>query len=483
MRALDLLSILKNTSHFGSTSPEVSLVTSDSRAVLADALFVAVHGVHSDGHNYIESALTKGAKIVVCEALPEKLLNDVLYVQVKNSAEALGLLSAQFYGNPSEKFTLIGVTGTNGKTTCATLLFDLFTALGNTCGLVSTVENRIGKDIIPATHTTPDAPELQRLFKRMLDSGCTHVFMEVSSHALEQHRVTGAHFAGAVFTNLTHDHLDYHGTFDNYLRAKRKLFDGLDKSAFAITNNDDRNGQIMIQNTRAQRISYGLKKSATYRAKIFENSIAGLHLQLDGYDFHARMIGTFNAYNLLAVYSVARTLGIDSETILEKLSNLRGAEGRFDYIVHPTKNIVGIVDYAHTPDALEKILETLNQLRKPTQQIITVAGAGGDRDATKRPIMARISAQLSNRLILTSDNPRSENPQTIVDQMRAGVASDDAKKVLCITDRREAIKTAVALAQPNDIILIAGKGHEKYQDVNGVKSHFDDKEELRKAFE
>ncbi len=483
MRALDLLSVLKNTSHFGSASPEVSLVTSDSRAVLADALFVAVHGVHSDGHNYIESALTKGAKIVVCEALPEKLLNDVLYVQVKNSAEALGLLSAQFYGNPSEKFTLIGVTGTNGKTTCATLLFDLFTGLGNTCGLVSTVENRIDKDIIPATHTTPDAPELQRLFKRMLDSGCTHVFMEVSSHALEQHRVTGAHFAGAVFTNLTHDHLDYHGTFDNYLRAKRKLFDGLDKSAFAITNNDDRNGQIMIQNTRAQRISYGLKKSATYRAKIFENSIAGLHLQLDGYDFHARMIGTFNAYNLLAVFSVARTLGIDSETILEKLSNLRGAEGRFDYIVHDTKNIVGIVDYAHTPDALEKILETLQQLRKPSQQIITVSGAGGDRDATKRPIMARIAAQLSHRLILTSDNPRSENPQSIIEQMRAGVSGDDAKKVLCITDRREAIKTAVALAQPNDIILIAGKGHEKYQDVNGVKSHFDDKEELRKAFE
>lgn len=441
-----------------------------------------MRGVQTDGHAFIENAIAKGATTIVCENLPEKLSDSVLYAQVKNSAEALGLLSAQFYDNPSEKFTLIGVTGTNGKTTCVTLLFDLFTALGYKCGLVSTVENRIGKEIIPATHTTPDAPALQKLFKQMCNSGCSHVFMEVSSHALEQHRVTGAQFAGAVFTNLTHDHLDYHGTFDNYLRAKRRLFDGLSKSAFAITNNDDKNGHIMLQNTRAHRMSYALKKSATYRAKIFENSIAGLHLQLDGFDFHARMIGTFNAYNLLAVYSVARTLGFDSEIILEKLSNLRGAEGRFDYIVQPEKNIVGIVDYAHTPDALEKILETLQQLRKPTQQIITVTGAGGDRDATKRPIMARIAATLSDRLILTSDNPRSEKPETIIKQMRVGVSLSDTKKVLCITDRREAIKTAVALAQKNDIILVAGKGHEKYQDVNGVKSHFDDKEELRAAF-
>ncbi len=483
MQISNLLSVLKETKIIGTTDKVVSIVTSDSRAVETDALFVAVRGVHSDGHAYIDSAIAKGAITIVCETLPENISDAVTYIQTKNSAEALGLLSAQFYGNPSEKFTLIGVTGTNGKTTCATLLFDLFTALGNTCGLVSTVENRIGKQIIPATHTTPDAPVLQKLFKLMGDSGCSHVFMEVSSHALEQHRVTGAQFAGAVFTNLTHDHLDYHGTFDNYLRAKRSLFDGLSKSAFAITNNDDRNGQIMIQNTKAHRMSYALKKSATYRAKIFDNSITGLHLQLDGFDFHARMIGTFNAYNLLAVYSVARALEIDSEQILEKLSDLRGAEGRFDYIVHPTNNIVGIVDYAHTPDALEKILETLQQMRKPNQQIITVTGAGGDRDATKRPIMARISAQLSNRLILTSDNPRSEKPETIIEQMHIGVSADDAKKVLCITDRREAIKTAVALAQKNDIILIAGKGHEKYQDVNGIKSHFDDKEELRKGFE
>ena len=482
MRAFDLLSILKEIQIFGTHNAEVSAVTSDSRAIIKDALFVAVRGVHTDGHVFIENAIAKGAITIVCENLPEKLSDSVLYAQVKNSAEALGLLSAQFYDNPSEKFTLIGVTGTNGKTTCVTLLFDLFTALGYKCGLVSTVENRIGKEIIPATHTTPDAPALQKLFKQMCNSGCSHVFMEVSSHALEQHRVTGAQFAGAVFTNLTHDHLDYHGTFDNYLRAKRRLFDGLSKSAFAITNNDDKNGHIMLQNTRAHRMSYALKKLATYRAKIFENSIAGLHLQLDGFDFHARMIGTFNAYNLLAVYSVARTLGFDSEIILEKLSNLRGAEGRFDYIVQPEKNIVGIVDYAHTPDALEKILETLQQLRKPTQQIITVTGAGGDRDATKRPIMARIAATLSDRLILTSDNPRSEKPETIIKQMRVGVSLSDTKKVLCITDRREAIKTAVALAQKNDIILIAGKGHEKYQDVNGVKSHFDDKEELRAAF-
>ena len=482
MRALDLLSVLKEIQTFGLQNTEVSIVTSDSRASVRDALFVAVHGVHSDGHTFIENAIAKGATTIICESLPEKINANVLYAQVKNSAEALGLLSAKFYDNPSEKFTLIGVTGTNGKTTCVTLLFDLFTALGFKCGLVSTVENRIGKEIIPATHTTPDAPALQKLFKDMLQSGCAYVFMEVSSHALEQHRVTGAQFAGAVFTNLTHDHLDYHGTFDNYLRAKRRLFDGLSKSAFAITNNDDKNGHIMLQNTRAHRMSYALKKSATYRAKIFENSIAGLHLQLDGFDFHARMIGTFNAYNLLAVYSVARTLGFDAELILEKLSNLRGAEGRFDYIVHPEKNIVGIVDYAHTPDALEKILETLQQLRKPTQQIITVAGAGGDRDATKRPIMARIAAALSDRLILTSDNPRSEKPETIINEMRAGVLLTDTKKILCITDRREAIKTAVALAQKNDIILIAGKGHEKYQEINGVKSHFDDKEELRAAF-
>lgn len=466
----------------GNDEKNISTIVFDSRKIIRDCVFVAVRGTQSDGHQFIGDAIERGATVIVCEMLPKNLSENIAYIQTENSAEALGLLCAAYYDNPTQNMKVVGVTGTNGKTTTATLLYDLFTGLGYKCGLVSTVEYRVAGKILPSTHTTPDPLSLQKLFADMRNAGCAFAFMEVSSHALEQNRVAGVHFAGAVFTNLTHDHLDYHKTFDNYLKAKRKLFDGLDKSAFAITNNDDRNGQIMIQNTKARRISYALKKMATYRAKILENGLEGLHLTFDGADFHARMIGEFNAYNLLAVFAAAmELLPTSKDEILIVLSSLKGAEGRFDYTYNVEKKITSIVDYAHTPDALEKILETIRQLRRSGQRIITLTGAGGDRDPAKRESMGRISAALSDVLILTSDNPRTENPNTIIEQMKSGIQKPDASKVLEITDRRVAIRTAVQLAAPGDIILLAGKGHEKYQDINGVKHPFDDKVEIEKA--
>ncbi len=488
---MNLKKLFENISEkkiFGSLEKNISTIVFDSRKIIPDCVFVAVRGTQSDGHQFISDAINKGATVIVCETLPENLCADVTFIQTENSGVALGLVCAAYYGNPTQTLKVVGITGTNGKTTCATLLYDLFTGLGYKCGLVSTVENRIAGEILPSTHTTPDPLALQKLFSDMRTADCMFAFMEVSSHALDQNRVAGVQFNGAVFTNLTHDHLDYHKTFDNYLRAKRKLFDGLSKNAFAVTNNDDRNGQIMIQNTKAQRISYALKKSATYRAKILENGLSGLHLAFDGEDFHARLIGEFNAYNLLAVYATAMQLIGFQETInpkseiLRVLSSLKGAEGRFDYSFNPEKQITSIVDYAHTPDALEKTLQTILQLRRSGQRIITVTGAGGDRDPAKREIMGRIGAALSDVLILTSDNPRTENPDTIIAQMQSGVSATDEAKVLEISDRRMAIRTAVQLAQRGDIILLAGKGHEKYQDINGVKHPFDDKEVIGNEF-
>jgi len=468
----------------GSTDIEIGQIRFDSRAVQSGDVFVAVRGAAVDGHQFIDKAIENGAVAVVySEAVTSS--HRLTTVRVADSAEALGQMASSYYGDPSAALTLIGITGTNGKTTTVTLLWQLFTALGYKCGLIGTVENRVGAEVFHSTHTTPDAVRLHELLRKMADAGCSYVFMEVSSHAVHQRRIAGATFAGGVFTNLTHDHLDYHKTFAEYRDAKKKFFDDLPKTAFALTNPDDKNGAIMLQNTRAEKHSYGLKKLADFKAKIIENSLEGLHLELDGAQIHARMIGEFNAYNLTAAYGVAmlltrdKTSEVSQTTLLTALSNLSGAEGRFDYIIHPSKpGCIGIVDYAHTPDALEKVLETIAKLKKKSSRIITVTGAGGDRDKTKRPIMAQVCARLSDQLVLTSDNPRTEDPAAILKDMEAGLDADGLKKTLTIQDREQAIKTAIRLAGPNDVILVAGKGHEKYQDIMGVKHPFDDKEML-----
>ncbi|MCC7246463.1 MAG: UDP-N-acetylmuramoyl-L-alanyl-D-glutamate--2,6-diaminopimelate ligase [Saprospiraceae bacterium] len=470
----------------GDLDIEIGTVRFDSRAVQQGDLFVAVRGAGVDGHQFIAKALENGAAAIVCEQAPEIVLS-VPVVVVPDSAETLGQMANNFYHQPSRQLALVGVTGTNGKTTTVTLLWQLFTRLGFRCGLIGTVENRIGDRIVSSTHTTPDAVRLHELLREMADAGCTYVFMEVSSHAVHQRRIAGAVFAGGIFSNLTHDHLDYHKTFAEYRDAKKKFFDDLAKTAFALTNADDRNGQIMLQNTKAKRLTYGLKSVADFKAKIIENSLNGLHLELDGAEIHARMIGEFNAYNLTAAYAVARCLAPDAigkDELLAALSDLRGAEGRFDYIQHPSKKgCIGIVDYAHTPDALEKVLETIQKLKRKNSRVITVTGAGGDRDKTKRPVMAQVSARLSDQLILTSDNPRTEDPAAILKDMEAGLDAEGEKKTLVIADREQAIKTAVKLANADDVILIAGKGHEKYQDIMGVKHPFDDKMMLSKYFE
>jgi UDP-N-acetylmuramoyl-L-alanyl-D-glutamate--2,6-diaminopimelate ligase len=476
----------------GNTAIEVGQIRFDSRAVQPGDVFVAVRGAQVDGHQFIDKAIEKGAAAIVCEQGAEALkasgaLN-VIVVELDDSAEALGLMASNYYGDPSGAMQVIGVTGTNGKTTTATLLWQLFSRLGFRCGLIGTVENRVGEEVIASTHTTPDAVQLHGLLRRMADAGCTQVFMEVSSHAVHQRRIAGVRFAGGVFTNLTHDHLDYHKTFAEYRDAKKKFFDDLPKTAFALTNADDRNGAVMLQNTKAERHTYGLKKTADFKAKILENSLEGLYLELDGTEMHARMIGEFNAFNLTAAYAVAtlatRTLATppDRNDILAALSDLRGAEGRFDYVGHPAKpGCIGIVDYAHTPDALEKVLETIRKLKKKASRVITITGAGGDRDKTKRPVMAQVSARFSDQLILTSDNPRTEDPAAILHDMEAGLDAEAKRKTLTIQDREQAIRTAVRLAGPGDVILLAGKGHEKYQDINGVKYPFDDRETLQKA--
>lgn len=465
----------------GSADMQISAVVFDSRKVVKDCLFVAVKGTVVDGHDYIEQAVKDGAVAVVCEELPAHVTGEVDFLLVANSAIALGILASNFYDKPSSKLKLVGVTGTNGKTTVATLLYKLFIDLGYKCGLLSTVENKVNGEVVPATHTTPDPVALNDLLDRMVAKGCDYCFMEVSSHAIAQHRIEGLQFAGGIFTNLTHDHLDYHKTFENYLKAKKAFFDGLGKGAFALTNVDDKNGNVMLQNTKAHRKGYSIKNMADYKGKILENQFDGLVLNIDGDDVYFKLVGSFNAYNLLAVYGAAMLLEQDKAKVLTSLSKLSGAEGRFDYVISPNK-IVGIIDYAHTPDAVQNVLSTIHDIRKGNEKVITVIGCGGDRDKTKRPIMAKVAATLSDKVILTSDNPRSEDPAQIIKDMEAGLDANTQRKAISITDRREAIKTAVHLAQPGDIILLAGKGHEKYQEINGVRNHFDDKEELAEQF-
>lgn len=467
----------------GNTSVEVNDVQIDSRKIKEGAAFIAVKGVAADGHQFIEKAIANGATAIICEELPESRKNEVVYVQVENSAAAAGYMACNFFDRPSEKLKLVGVTGTNGKTTIATVLYKLFTRLGYNCGLISTVENKIGKEVVEATHTTPDAISLNALLKKMLDEGCSHVFMETSSHAVHQHRVTGLQYAGGIFSNITHDHLDYHKTFDEYIRVKKAFFDSLPKDAFAISNADDKRGTVMLQNTSAKKYYYSLKTVAEFKGKILDNSLAGLQMTINDVEVHFRLIGEFNAYNLLAVYGAAICLGEDKQEVLTAMSELSGAEGRFDYIVSNKEKVIAIVDYAHTPDALLNVLATIKKLKKGFEQIITVAGCGGDRDKTKRPIMATVACEHSDRVIFTSDNPRSEDPVQILKDMEEGLAPAYRRKYISIADRKEAIKTAVSLAGPEDIVLIAGKGHEKYQDIKGIKNHFDDKEIVAEMFE
>ena len=465
----------------GSTNVAISSVTFDSRKVKKDSLFIATRGTASDGHHYIELAIESGAVAIVCEDLPETLKENITYVKVLDSSASLGYIACNFYDNPSEKLKLIGITGTNGKTTTVTLLFNLFRGLGYNVGLLSTVENKINTTIIPSTHTTPDALALNELLSKMVEAGCQYAFMEVSSHAIVQHRITGLKFTGAGFSNITHDHLDYHKTFEEYIKAKKMFFDNLQDDAFALTNKDDRNGLVMLQNTKAKKYSYGLKSIADFKCRVIENHLNGLLLSIDNQEVWVKLIGSFNAYNVLVVYAIALLLKQDKVQVLTTLSNLNSVEGRFQYI--KSKNgIVAIVDYAHTPDALKNVLETIKDIRTGNEQVITLVGCGGDRDAAKRPIMAQIACEYSNKIILTSDNPRSENPEDILNQMQAGMSPVEMKKTLRISDRKEAIRTAVAFAKEGDIILIAGKGHEKYQEIAGVKHPFDDFEIVKENF-
>jgi len=465
----------------GSTQISITDIQIDSRKVQHGTIFVAIKGLQVDGHAFIETAIQKGATAIMCEHLPSLLQEGITYIVVVNAQESAAVMSHHFYDNPSTKLKLVGVTGTNGKTTVATLLFKLFKGLGYTCGLISTVENHIGDTIVPATHTTPDPIQLNALLQKMVAAGCSHVFMEVSSHAVHQHRITGLQFVGAAFTNITHDHLDYHKTFEAYLDAKKAFFDNLPSSAFALTNLDDKNGAQMLVDTKAKKLTYALHAPANFKGKILENQLNGLVLLVNEIEVHCRLIGTFNAYNFLAVYGIAIELGETSQAVLTVLSALTGAEGRFDYIISADQ-VIGIVDYAHTPDALENVLTTIAKLRKGNEQVITVVGCGGDRDKTKRPIMAQVACDLSTKVFLTSDNPRSEDPNDIIKDMEQGLSSSAKRKYINIVDRKEAIKAAVSFAQPGDIILVAGKGHEKYQDIKGVKYDFDDKKILQELF-
>tara|TARA_R110000796_G_scaffold231631_2_gene349581 strand:- start:1344 stop:2807 length:1464 start_codon:yes stop_codon:yes gene_type:complete len=462
----------------GDTAVEVAALAFDSRKVEANTAFIASRGTQADGHDYIIQAIEKGAVAIICEELPENLNTNVTYVQVKDSSEALGIIASNFFGNPSAKLKLVGVTGTNGKTTCVSLLFQLFKQLGYNVGLLSTVVNKINDEIIVATHTTPDAIQMNELMAKMVAKGCSHCFMEVSSHALVQHRVSGLTFQGAVFTNLSHDHLDYHKTFDEYIKAKKMLFDGLPSSAFALTNIDDKRGAVMLQNTKASKYRYALKTMADFKARILSNTLQGLELDIEGHNVWFKLIGDFNAYNLMAVYGAAILLEEEPADVLQTLSDLNPAPGRFEQVLTDT-GITAIVDYAHTPDALENVLSTIKVFRSGNEKVITVVGCGGNRDTTKRPEMAKIACELSDKVVLTSDNPRFEEPMAIIEDMQKGVSPSNYRKTLVMADRREAIKTACSMAEPKDIILVAGKGHETYQDVKGVKSDFDDRKVLK----
>jgi len=459
----------------GSLNKEVTSVAFDSRKVTKGTLFVAIAGTQVDGHNYIQFAIQKGAVAIVCSSLPAEILPEVTYIVVANTSESLGYIASNFYDNPSEKLQIVGVTGTNGKTTIVTLLFNLFIDLGYKTGMLSTIQNKINNRVLETTHTTPDALKINELLSKMVDEGCEYVFMEVSSHAIHQNRITGITYAGGIFTNITHDHLDYHKTFKEYIKAKKLFFDQLLSSAFAITNIDDKNGNVMLQNSNAKKFTYGIKNMASFKGRIIENDFEGMMMNVDGSEMYSLLSGKFNASNILAVYSTALLLEQDKEEVLVGISKLSGAEGRFD-IIRSVSGITAIIDYAHTPDALENVLTTINSIRTHNEQLITVVGAGGNRDSSKRPTMAKIASLLSNRVILTSDNPRDEDPGQILAEMRKGI--DPAKKnmAMVITDRKEAIITAYNIARMGDMILIAGKGHEKYQEMNGVKYPFDDKE-------
>jgi UDP-N-acetylmuramoyl-L-alanyl-D-glutamate--2,6-diaminopimelate ligase len=479
----DILYKVSIRSIHGDRDRQVDNLQTDSRQAGAGTLFIAMKGTHVDGHDFIDAVTAAGTNVIVCQELPPVLQDGVTYIQVEDTAAAAGIIAHNFYGQPSERLKLVGVTGTNGKTTIATLLYKLFSGLGYKCGLLSTVQNHIGERIVPATHTTPDALHLNALLKEMADEGCTHVFMETSSHAIHQHRIAGLRYAGGLFSNITHDHLDYHKTFEEYIRVKKSFFDSLPSEAFAISNADDKRGAVMLQNTNAKKYFYSLRTLAEFKGRILENNLTGLVMIINDQEVHFRLIGEFNAYNLLAVYGAAICLGEDKSEVLRRLSSLDGAEGRFDYIMSPKDKIIGIVDYAHTPDALINVLTTIQKLRKGHERVITVVGCGGDRDKTKRPLMAAAAAEYSDKAILTSDNPRSEEPEQIIRDMEAGLNTAAKRKYISITDRKEAIRTALSLAGPEDIVLVAGKGHEKYQEIKGVKYPFDDKQILLEFFE
>ncbi|MFC0262689.1 UDP-N-acetylmuramoyl-L-alanyl-D-glutamate--2,6-diaminopimelate ligase [Fontibacter flavus] len=478
MKALkDILYKVSLTATIGDMEVSVKDIVFDSRKVSKGSVFVAMKGTQVDGHGFIGLALEKGAVAVVCEELPKTILEGVTFVQVVNSSKAMGIMASNYFENPSEKLKLVAVTGTNGKTSTVTLLYQLFREMGYNVGMLSTVENKINDEIIPATHTTPDAVAIQSLLKKMVEKGCTHCFMEASSHAIIQERIAGLNLAGAVFTNISHDHLDYHGTFDEYIKAKKKLFDDLPKEAFALVNADDKRGMVMLQNCKATHQTFGLKYPADFKAKVLSNTLEGLELDINNKQIWFRMIGEFNAYNLLGVFGSAVLLGEDEDEVLMQLSKVQGAAGRFDRIY--LYGITAIVDYAHTPDALENVLKTIQGVRTGGEQVITLVGCGGNRDKTKRPVMAKIATQFSDKVILTSDNPRDEEPMAILREMEAGVNPVDLKKTMIIEDRREAIKTAGIMAKKGDIILIAGKGHETYQEIKGVKHPFDDREVVK----
>lgn len=466
----------------GNTGISIDKVCFDSRKATEGDLFVAVRGTSSDGHQYISQVISMGVSAVVCEDLPHEIHPSITYVKVKDSAYALAMICGNYYEHPSSRLKLVGVTGTNGKTTTVTLLYELFRSMGYKTGLLSTVANYIDAEEIPSTHTTPDPLSLNALLHRMVEAGCTHCFMEVSSHAVVQQRVAGLHFAGAVFTNITRDHLDYHKTFDEYIRAKKGFFDMLGDDSFALINADDRNGRIMVQNTRSSIRYFGLKTTADFKARVLENSFTGLLLHIDGQDVMCRLVGSFNAYNLLGVYAAAVLLGEEKLGVLTAMSSLHPPQGRFEHLISAA-GVHGIVDYAHTPDALQNVLLTIKDIRSGNEQVITIVGCGGDRDKGKRPQMAAIACELSDRVILTSDNPRTEDPEAILNDMRSGVPAQYFRKSISVSDRREAIRTACALAKPGDIILVAGKGHEKYQEIRGVRHPFDDRQVLEESFQ
>ncbi len=466
----------------GSTDIEIKSIGFDSRNINSDDVFIATKGTQVDGHQFINQTIQNGVSAIVCEDLPSYISKDITFIKVQDSSKALAIMACNFFDNPSQKLHLVAITGTNGKTTLATLLYKLFRSLGYKVGLLSTVANKINDSVIKATHTTPDAIQINQLLNDMVEAGCEYCFMEASSHAIDQNRIAGLKLSGAVFTNITHDHLDYHKTFDAYIAAKKKLFDNLSSGSFALSNIDDKRGLVMLQNTKSKKYTYALKSPSDFNAKILENSFLGLTLNINNHEVHTTLIGQFNAYNTLAVYATAILLKQDEIEVLQAISSITGAEGRFEHTTSPNDKVIGVVDYAHTPDALKNIIDTINDIKSGNSRLITVIGCGGDRDTSKRPIMGEIASKNSNQTIFTSDNPRSENPENIIQDMIKGVGPVEMKKVLSITDRKEAIKTACTLAQKEDVVLIAGKGHETYQEINGVKHPFDDKEVLEETF-